>query len=146
MGVSSVVKGWLRKVDPISLKMQVLINAKGMQTGSYVLGGYNEGESDIDIVFPPSVRVDSFYGAVAYQYGDYQQLAYQSFYVKTREGKVYNLLFMNSDEEYFKWATATTLMQESIKKGGEYTDKKKRVAMFQKLKSEALCSTVSPNP
>lgn len=138
MGVSKIVQGWLKTVDPITTRMQVLINAKGIRTGSYVFGGYHEGESDIDVIFPPSIRLSQFDNCFAYQFDDYHQGNYQSFYVKNEKGEIYNLLFMFTDEEYFRWVTATAFMKATISEGDEYTDKKKRVALFEKFKKEAL--------
>lgn len=146
MGIPAIAKQYLEKVDCLSFKMQMIIKVKGLQTGSYVLGGYHEGESDIDVIFPPEVRLGLFDGAIAYQPNDYSNKDFLSFYAKTKTGTVYNLLFMFTTNEYFKWVTATTMMQQSIAEGGEYTDKKKRVAMFEKLKQEAFDKTQTGRP
>jgi hypothetical protein len=105
----------LKEVPAVPEKLFRDIYKNSVITGSKVLGGFIEGTSDIDLIVPHKFISEddlSEYavgasGAAIDMEPDYKR----SFYIHTQNGKVYNILIMHSDEEFWIWVTTTTLLK-----------------------------------
>jgi hypothetical protein len=126
----------------ISNELQKEINEYGIQTGSWLFGGYGS-DSDVDYIIPPEFPHTwaEFKELQEYCYLsseiDYSGEELNSIYVKTENGGVYNLLFINP-KKLNQWIEATTIMynltrhheiKELIK------NKDNRVSLFETLKT-----------
>ena len=127
--VSDNVRKYLDEVDPISVIDEHFIYHHCVVGGSYVFGGYKEG-SDIDYLVPPNISPQRFKD-LCYESGRYRKKGCQSFYVKTKNGDILNLLFTNSDMDFQEWVYATKKMREDVANLKDFTDKKVRVKAFQ---------------
>ncbi len=125
------------------------IYTKGVHTGS-TAWNVDEGESDIDIILSPDCGLS--FGSVVCNYNgiylhededndiiSYMQEDFQSCYVLYRD-KIYNLLFMNTQEAYDKWVYATDKMSKLVYSDPIFKekirDKEYRVDCFEGYKDE----------
>lgn len=124
-----------------------LIKYEGFLTGSRAFG-VNEEDSDFDIVIKPyaSITWDNLiwhYNGVYLHSNDDDEFHYNMFDFKSAyvfiEGKIYNLLFMDNQDEYDRWEYATSRMYNHYFELGfkkDIEDKKSRVALFELYKKE----------
>ena len=131
--IPKTVVEYLKGVEPLSPLAETYIMVRGTVTGSHVFGGMKEG-SDIDYLLPPNIGKKLFETNLCYEPGEYNEAEFQSFYVKTTAGSVFNLLFMNSQDNFDKWKYATDRMNEF--RSSLFADKEIRVAAFEKYKEE----------
>jgi hypothetical protein len=115
------------------------IQKQGFVTGSKRLGGYIENESDIDYVLPPSFSVRIIEN---YKVGwpcRYDKTEFDSYYVKTKDGEILNLLIMHEQENFDVWKETTRTILRLIKISSiireKCTNKKHRVALFETIKA-----------
>ena len=94
------IKSMLKYKKCTSDKAMKEIMKVGVVTGSYVFGGYDKKESDIDIILPMKYSSE-IYAPMVYISMEYvEEEGYTSFYIKDSKKKIYNLLFMENNEIY----------------------------------------------
>jgi hypothetical protein len=127
------LKEYLSGVGPIPKHLETWTRASCTRTGSSVLGGFKEGKSDVDFLIAPCVSQERYAGYLCYNKDEiYKDEDFRSFYVKTEEGTIFNLLFFWTEEAYRKYVWATS---EMLKDERDFSDKELRVEMFEYLKS-----------
>lgn len=133
--ISSEIRKWLKKVQPLD-KLGELVIGTCPLSGSYVFGGYDPETSDRDVLMSPKHNRCNFgYDRLCYASGDYNKKEFQSFYAKTEEGVVYNLLFFYTQECFEKYKWATDKMVDDVRRlSHNFTDKEYRIETFEQYK------------
>ena len=134
-------KKYLKEIRSIHPRLFSKIRKAGTKTGSKVFGGWKEG-SDIDFIMPPGFNPswrESFQNKIlAYLTGEYRERDFQSGYMKTEQGTIINLLWMETEEAYRIWTEATAILKDLVEKYPEIAesmkDKTVRVKFFEALK------------
>lgn len=134
--ITEELRGFLAEVPPIPGYLKAYLFKVGTLTGSHVFGGFNSKDSDIDVLLHPKVSEKQFYGYLCYLGNECGRETFTSFYVKTEDGEVLNLLFMRSWGEFNRQVWATEKMVKDVYKGVCYVDKDIRVAAYKKYKEQ----------
>lgn len=131
------IKSMLKYKKCTSDKAMKEIMKVGVVTGSYVFGGYDKKESDIDIILPMKYSSE-IYAPMVYISMEYvEEEGYTSFYIKDSKKKIYNLLFMENNEIYNIWVKSTNdlVSMSKIKPFKKLLKKKQnRVLLFETMK------------
>lgn len=128
----------LKNKPYIPYSMEKKIRKDGMLTGSQLWQVITEN-SDTDILLPPFYDHRDFEQYMAYT-GDYFGETFTAIYVKTKQGKLLNLLICHTEFEYLRWKRATMLMvklNKIPKMHKAFKVKSFRVQQFELLKDMA---------
>lgn len=133
--IKEKIKKRLDSREPIPKHLWSLIIKKGTLAGSTLFGGFTD-TSDYDYILY-DIKIQDFSDYFAYDFNDYNEMGFQSYYVKNKNDQIINMLIMNSKKEYIIWKKSTKLMMKLIsipifKKA--FKNKKIRVEMFEILK------------
>lgn len=110
----------LNKVPRINKKVYWQIKRDGVISGSYVFGGYDKDNYDIDVLIPPH-KAEYYkeaiqHGFAVYSAEDYvDDDSFVSLYLKDPRGRILNLLIFYTMEEFESWEFATQSMKKLIK-------------------------------
>lgn len=126
----------------IHQKLFKKIRKAGVKTGSKVFGGWKDG-SDIDFIMPLDFQPD-FDSAVQtgiafYSHKEgYRTNEFLSAYMKTDQGTILNLLWMQTEETFRIWTEATAILKDLVEKypsiAKKMQNKKNRVRFFEMIK------------
>lgn len=124
--------------SPIPYLLLEKIQKHGFITGSKILGGYVEGESDIDYILPPTFPVKLI---AEYKVGypsNYKDTTFDSYYVVNKDREILNLLIMKNQKEFDVWKETTRTILRLIRISPvikeKCTVKEHRVALFETIK------------
>ena len=108
MSIDKEVHDRLKRREPFPRRLQTIVEMKGIKTGSKVFGGYIKGESDIDwlLIHDPAFLQEITRFAV-YTHTDYSDSDFTSYYIKTQDDEIWNLLIMRTPATFEIWAEAT---------------------------------------
>ena len=117
-----VDKKYLKEIYSIHPKLFSKIRKAGTKTGSKVFGGWKEG-SDIDFIMPPGFEPsfdEAIKSKVAAPGGsliqEEESKTFKSAYMKTEQGTIINLLWMQTEEAYRIWTEATEILKTLVEK------------------------------
>jgi hypothetical protein len=128
----------LELVLPIPYLTLEKIQKQGFITGSKRLGGYIESESDIEYILPPTFPVRLIENHKVGWPCRYDETAFDSYYVKTKDGEILNLLIMRDQASFDIWKETTRSILRLIRISPlireKCNNKNHRVKLFETIK------------
>ena len=136
--MDKVILEKLKNKPPLPDDITKVITIQARLFGSCLFGGFTQ-DSDFDFIIPPNFPYSwlelSQYGVVN-QVDDYSNMELSSIYVRSKSGKILNLLFIH-DNFYDIYLEATDIMVKIVdnpKIHNLIQNKTNRIALFQTIK------------